>query len=84
MQWAYSELFQNYYGAQVQSYLDYALAQSAQRGLYVHYSETHDNPRLAAQGAGRGPSSATASARLPASAAPSASPTVSNGSPPSA
>ncbi|MCZ7640618.1 MAG: hypothetical protein M5U12_33895 [Verrucomicrobia bacterium] len=50
MQWAYSELFQNYTGAQVRWYLDYALAQSTQRGLYVHYSETHDNPRLAERG----------------------------------
>ncbi|MBE7502167.1 MAG: glycogen debranching enzyme N-terminal domain-containing protein [Verrucomicrobiales bacterium] len=50
MQWAYSELFQNYTGAQVRWYLDYALAQSTQRGLYAHYSETHDNPRLAERG----------------------------------
>jgi predicted glycogen debranching enzyme len=50
MQWAYSELFQNYTGAQVRWYLDYALPQSAQRGLYAHYSETHDNPRLAERG----------------------------------
>lgn len=50
MQWAYSELFQNYSGAEVRAYLDYALAQSTQRGLYAHYSETHDNPRLAERG----------------------------------
>ncbi len=50
MQWAYSELFQNYSGRDVASYLDYALRQSERVGLYVHYSETHDNPRLAAQG----------------------------------
>ena len=48
MQWAYSELFQNYSGAEVARYLDYSLRQSARVGLYVHYSETHDNMRLAA------------------------------------
>lgn len=50
MQWAYSELFQNYEGSQVAGYLDYALRQSERVGLYIHYSETHDNPRLAARG----------------------------------
>ena len=48
MQWAYSELFQNYSGREVANYLDYALRQSRHMGLYVHYSETHDNNRLAA------------------------------------
>jgi len=51
MHWAYSELFQNYSGAEVGGYLDYSLKQSETVGLYVHYSETHDNPRLAARGA---------------------------------
>ena len=50
MQWAYSELFQNYSGSDVQSYLDYALRQSERVGIYVHYSETHDNDRLAKKG----------------------------------
>lgn len=50
MQWAYSELFQNYSGLEVASYLEYALRQSSRVGLYVHYSETHDNNRLAANG----------------------------------
>jgi starch synthase (maltosyl-transferring) len=50
MQWAYSELFQNYSGQEVANYLDYALRQSAHAGLYVHYSETHDNYRLAKRG----------------------------------
>ena len=50
MQWAYSELFQNYSGRQVADYLDYANRQSARVGTYVHYSETHDNDRLAARG----------------------------------
>jgi predicted glycogen debranching enzyme len=50
MQWAYSELFQNYYGSDVSRYLDYALRQSERVGIYVHYSETHDNDRLAKKG----------------------------------
>ena len=50
MQWAYSELFQNDGGPNVARYLDYAHRQSARLGLYVHYSETHDNERLAAHG----------------------------------
>ncbi|MBM3847497.1 MAG: amylo-alpha-1,6-glucosidase, partial [Verrucomicrobia bacterium] len=50
MQWAYSELFQNYTGADVARYLDYALRQSVRLGAYAHYSETHDNLRLAASG----------------------------------
>ena len=50
MQWAYSELFQNYTGPEVASYLDHSLQQSQQVGLLVHYSETHDNERLAKRG----------------------------------
>lgn len=50
MQWAYSELFQNYAGRDVATYLDYSLRQSERVGLYVHYSETHDNERLARLG----------------------------------
>jgi predicted glycogen debranching enzyme len=50
MQWAYSELFQNYSGQQVAGYLDHSLRQSQRVGLLVHYSETHDNERLAARG----------------------------------
>jgi glycogen debranching enzyme len=48
MQWAYSELFQNYSGVQVSGYLDHAWQQSHRAGLLIHYSETHDNARLAA------------------------------------
>ena len=50
MQWAYSELFQNYSGSEVADYLEYAHRQSRRAGLYVHYSETHDNDRLAKRG----------------------------------
>ena len=48
MHWAYSELFQNYSGKEVAKYLDYANRQNERVGIYVHYSETHDNNRLAA------------------------------------
>lgn len=50
MQWAYSELFQNYSGREIADYLDYANRQSARVGSYIHYSETHDNDRLAKKG----------------------------------
>ena len=50
MQWAYSELFQNYSGREVAWYLDYANRQNGRVGSYVHYSETHDNSRLADKG----------------------------------
>jgi len=50
MQWAYSELFQNYSGKEVAWYLDYALKQEQRVGIYVNYSETHDNDRLAKKG----------------------------------
>jgi starch synthase (maltosyl-transferring) len=50
MQWAYSELFQNYSGREVAGYLGYANRQSRRLGVYVHYSETHDNDRLAKRG----------------------------------
>ena len=52
MHWAYSELFQNYRPTEVATYLDHCLRQGERSGLLVHYSETHDNMRLAAQGAG--------------------------------
>jgi starch synthase (maltosyl-transferring) len=51
MHWAYSELFQNVHPIEVASYLDYCAQQGQRRGLLVHYSETHDNPRLAGKGA---------------------------------
>jgi len=50
MQWAYSELFQNYSGRDVAWYLDYANRQNERIGTYVNYSETHDNDRLAKKG----------------------------------
>ena len=50
LHWAYSELFQNHSGREVAAYLDYTFKQSERVGLFVHYSETHDNDRLAARG----------------------------------
>ncbi|MGA2854354.1 MAG: amylo-alpha-1,6-glucosidase, partial [Verrucomicrobiota bacterium] len=50
MQWSFSELFQNYSGRDVAWYLDYANRHSERVGNYVHYSETHDNDRLAKKG----------------------------------
>jgi starch synthase (maltosyl-transferring) len=50
MQWAYSELFQNHSPQQISGYLDHFIKQSERVGPLVHYSETHDNDRLAKQG----------------------------------
>jgi len=92
MQWAYSELFQNYTGREVAWYLDYSLRQCERVGLYVHYSETHDNDRLTVQRApATRPKRAENRPRLVAAAQPAlrphqrgaalASPAASNGSP---
>ncbi|HEX6244229.1 MAG TPA: glycogen debranching enzyme N-terminal domain-containing protein, partial [Polyangiales bacterium] len=51
MQWAYSELFQCYEPRHVADYLDHANRQSRRIGILTHYSETHDNDRLAKRGA---------------------------------
>jgi len=48
MNWAYSELFQNYTKEEIEPYLDYAFKVSSSDGLLIHYAETHDNSRLAA------------------------------------
>jgi predicted glycogen debranching enzyme len=50
MQCAYSELFQNYEPLAVAHYLDFANKHSQRIGTLVHYSETHDNDRLAVKG----------------------------------
>ena len=50
MQWAYSELFQEYEPQQVSGYLDHVIKQGDRIGPLVHYSETHDNNRLAKRG----------------------------------
>jgi len=49
LNWAYSELFQNYDRAQIEDYLPEAIDISGADGIMVHFAETHDNPRLAAR-----------------------------------
>ncbi|OQA85323.1 MAG: Alpha-1,4-glucan:maltose-1-phosphate maltosyltransferase 2 [Lentisphaerae bacterium ADurb.Bin242] len=48
MNWAYSELFQNYSRVQIEGYLGFAWLKSLGDGVMIHYAETHDNLRLAA------------------------------------
>jgi predicted glycogen debranching enzyme len=48
LNWAYSELFQNYDRSQIENYLPQAIDISSTDGLTVNFAETHDNPRLAA------------------------------------
>ncbi len=50
MNWAYSELFQNYSQHDIVNYLNYAQHVSGGKGALVHYAETHDNDRLAKKG----------------------------------
>ncbi|HJO94990.1 MAG TPA: amylo-alpha-1,6-glucosidase [Victivallales bacterium] len=47
MNWAYSELFQNYSKPQIESYIATSHKISLEDGLMVNYAETHDNERLA-------------------------------------
>jgi predicted glycogen debranching enzyme len=47
LNWAYSELFQNYERGQIEKYLPEAIDISTCDGITVHFAETHDNPRLA-------------------------------------
>ena len=47
LNWAYSELFQNYDRSQVSAYLPESIDISRSDGLMVHFAETHDNNRLA-------------------------------------
>jgi predicted glycogen debranching enzyme len=49
LNWTYSELFQNYDRGQVENYLPEANDISNTDGITVHFAETHDNPRIAAQ-----------------------------------
>jgi predicted glycogen debranching enzyme len=51
MNWAYSELFQNYSKDAVSSYISSIQKINAGDGIMVHYAETHDNNRLAATSA---------------------------------
>ncbi|MGQ9661414.1 MAG: amylo-alpha-1,6-glucosidase [Kiritimatiellia bacterium] len=49
LDWAYSELFQNYDRNQIETYLPLAIRLSEQIGTQIHFAETHDNNRLAAR-----------------------------------
>jgi predicted glycogen debranching enzyme len=49
LNWAYSEIFQNYTREQIENYLPYAERMSQDKGLFVNFAETHDNNRLAAK-----------------------------------
>ena len=49
LNWAYSELFQNYDRAQIENYLPEALDIANSDGITVHFAETHDNRRLASR-----------------------------------
>ncbi|MCK4564034.1 MAG: glycogen debranching enzyme N-terminal domain-containing protein [Verrucomicrobia bacterium] len=48
MNWAYSEIFQNHDQGQVDNYLPESIRVSESKGNLIHFSETHDNARLAA------------------------------------
>ena len=49
LNWAYSELFQNYDRNQISNYLPGSIEAGNTKGLQVNFSETHDNDRLAAR-----------------------------------
>ena len=49
LNWAYSEIFQQYSGDELKRYLDFVCRFSRQNGAMVHFAETHDNSRLAAR-----------------------------------
>ncbi len=49
LNWAYSELFQNYDRRQIEAYLPGAIRISETEGLLVHFAEPHDNNRLASR-----------------------------------
>ena len=50
LNWAYSELFQQFGQREIAAYLRDCLERSAREGLMVHFAETHDNDRLASSG----------------------------------
>ena len=49
LNWAYSELFQNYEREQIENYLPEAIDISNSDGITINFAETHDNPRLASR-----------------------------------
>lgn len=50
LDWAYSELFQNYSKAELNGYIPYMQHISNERGRLVNFAETHDNDRMAKKG----------------------------------
>lgn len=48
MNWAYSEIFQNYNQDEVAGYLPESIRVSETKGNLIHFCETHDNARMAA------------------------------------
>ena len=50
LDWAYSELFQNYSRDAISGYLQYMQYLSAEFGPLVNFAETHDNDRIAKKG----------------------------------
>ncbi|MFA6928835.1 MAG: amylo-alpha-1,6-glucosidase [Lentisphaeria bacterium] len=49
LNWAYSEMFQQYTADDIRRYLDFTCRFAQQSGALVHFAETHDNSRLAAR-----------------------------------
>jgi len=49
LNWAYSELFQNYDRGQISYYLPAAFDIGQTEGVMIHFAETHDNNRMAAR-----------------------------------
>jgi len=49
LNWAYSEIFQTYDRSQMEHYLPKSNAISSDYGNLIHFAETHDNNRLAAE-----------------------------------
>lgn len=50
LDWAYSELFQNYTKEEIVNYGNYMNYLSKEKGTLVNFAETHDNARLASKG----------------------------------
>lgn len=51
LNWAYSEIFQNYNRDELERYLPLSWEIESEEGLMTYFAETHDNNRLAARGA---------------------------------
>jgi predicted glycogen debranching enzyme len=49
LDWAYSELFQNYTRSELEHHLPGYVRISSTRGTLVHFAETHDNDRIASR-----------------------------------